>query len=104
MDNATAGMIGTIVGLFFAALPLYLIGLLIGFFLKKHDPEERAMYAAIGAWFAAYFLAAWGFANGGPMNWTAGLLYIPAAILAFLLLKRHYFKMWQPDEDEAWEE
>jgi hypothetical protein len=101
MDNATAAMLGFLTGLVFAALPIYLIGLLIGLALKKHDPEERAMYAAVGAWFAVFFLAAWGFANGGSMRWSAGLLYIPAAILAFFLLRRHYFKLWQPDEEEA---
>jgi hypothetical protein len=95
-----AYLLGTFVGLLLACLPLYLIGLLVGLFLKDKEPEERATYAAIGAWIIIYFLSAWGFADGGSLGWSAGLGYIPAAVIAFFMLRRHYRRLWQPNEDE----
>jgi hypothetical protein len=99
MDNATAAWLGFLVGLLLACLPLYLLGLLVGLVFKNSDPDERAIYAAGGAWLLTFFISAWGFANGGPMRWNAGLYYIPAGIIPFFMLKRHYWKLWQPDEE-----
>jgi hypothetical protein len=58
------------------------------------------MYAAIGSWLITFFLSAWGYANGGPMRWSAGLMYIPAAVIAFFMLRHHYRRLWKPDEEE----
>ena len=100
MDNYTAAMLGKFTGLILACLPIYLIGLLAGLFFKLREPEERAMYAAMVAWVASYILAGFGYARFGPFNFAAGLLYIPAAIIAFFMLKRHYLRLWRPDDEE----
>ena len=91
---------GTLFGLILASLPIYLIGLLVGLFLKEKEPDERAMFAAMGAWIAVFFISAWGFSNGQSMQWSAGLMYIPAAFIAFFMLKHHYRRMWRVDEDD----
>lgn len=95
-----AYLIGTMVGLVFACVPLYLLGLLAGLFFKSKEPDERAMYAAMIGWIAAYVLAGFGKADGGSFRPDAGLLYIPAAFIAFFMLRHHYRRMWKPDEDE----
>src|SRR5437867_4264522 len=95
-----AYLLGTFGGLILACLPIYLIGLLVGLFLKEKEPEERAIYAAIGAWLAAYVLAGFGKADGGSFRFDAGLFYIPAAIIAFFMLRHHYRRMWKPDDVE----
>jgi hypothetical protein len=95
-----AYLLGNFVGLILACLPIYLIGLLVGLFLKKHEPDMRAMYAAMGAWLVVFFLSAWGFGNGGAMRWGAGLMYIPAVLIAFFMLRHRYRRLWKPDDDE----
>lgn len=99
MDNFTASWLGFGVGLILACLPIYLIGLLVGLAMKAKEPDERALYAALGAWIITYALAGWGFANGGPYRFDAGLMYIPAAAIAFLMLRHHYLRMWRPDDE-----
>ena len=91
-------VLGQLMGLLLAALPLYLLGLLAGLLAKGKEPDERAIYAAMGGWVAAYFIAAWGYSNGGSLRWDAGLFYIPAAFIAFFMLRHHYRKMWVEDE------
>jgi peptidoglycan/LPS O-acetylase OafA/YrhL len=95
-----AYLVGTYIGLILACLPIYLLGLLVGLFLKDKEPEERAMYAGMGAWLLAYVLAGFGKADGGSFRFDAGLLYIPAALIAFFMLRHHYRRMWKPDEEE----
>lgn len=89
------GLLGFLVGLLLAALPIYLIGLLIGLLFKSRDPDERAIFAALGAFVLASLLAAWGFSDGGPMRWSVAFLYVPAAIIAFFMLRRHYLRLWE---------
>jgi NhaP-type Na+/H+ or K+/H+ antiporter len=98
------GLLGFIFGLLLAALPIYLIGLLAGLLFKAKDPDERAMYAAIDAYLVAYVLAAFGFADEGPIRWSAGLLYIPAAVIAFMMLRRHYLRLWNAADTEGLEQ
>ena len=56
----------------------------------------------MAAWLVAYVIAGFGFARseGEIFRFYAGLGYIPAAVIAFFMLRRHYRKLWQPDEDE----
>lgn len=89
---------GQILGLLAAALPLYLFGLLAGLLAKDKEPDERAIFAAMGGWVIVFFVSAWGYGNGGAMQWSAGLLYIPAAVIAFFMLRHHYRKAWVEDE------
>lgn len=108
MDNYTAAMLGEGTGMLLACLPIYLIGLVAGLFLKSRDPEERAAYAAIGAWMAIYVLAGFGFARstGTAFSFGAGLFYVPAAIIAFFMLRRHYRNLWSdvdPDLEKTFE-
>ena len=93
-------LVGFFVGAILACLPVYLIGLLVGLFLQSKEPDERAMYAAIGAWLAVYVLSGFGFANGGTFRFDAGLLYIPAAVIAFFMLRYHYRRLWRPHDGE----
>ena len=89
---------GQLIGLLLAALPIYLLGLLVGLFAKDKEPDERAIYAAMGGWVVALFISAWGYSNGGSLRWNAGLFYIPAAAIAFFMLRHDYRKMWVEDE------
>jgi hypothetical protein len=100
MNHYIAAMLGTLTGLILSCLPIYFIGLLVGLFFKSKEPEERAMYAALGAWIGIYVIAGFGYADGGAFYFPAGLLYIPATIIAFFMLKRHYIRTWQPHDDE----
>jgi len=95
-------MLGEFVGMLAACLPIYLLGLLAGLFVRSMEPEERAMYAAMGAWLATYVIAGFGFArsSGTAFNFAAGFLYIPATVIAFFMLKRHYLRLWRPDDEE----
>jgi hypothetical protein len=94
MDNSTAAALGEGVGFVLAALPMYLLGLVVGLPFKSKEPKERAAYAAILTWVAVFILTIW------SLGFGAGFYYLPAAIVVYFMLKRHYLQLWQPDEDE----
>ena len=94
MDHATAAALGETVGFLFAALPMYLLGLLAGLPFKSKEPQERALYASILVWVAVFLLTIW------SMSFGAGFYYVPAAIIVYFMLRRHYLRLWEPDADE----
>ena len=81
------------------ALLLYGLGRGFGFILRwRNRPTLRASFAAVLAW-ATWLLMQ----MSGPIR-TATLLYVPAAIIAFLFLLRHYRKIAAKDTDDAIDE
>lgn len=93
--------LGFLFGLVLAALPMYLLGLLSGLAFKSKDPDERAIYSALIAWIVIAAVAGWGFADGDSYRWDAGIMYIPAAIIVFFMLRKHYRGLWESaDTDE----
>lgn len=80
-------------------LAMAILASICGFFFKLKQPDDRALYATAIAFILAYILAGFGNADGGPFVWSAGIIYIPGAILAYFLLKRRYEK--RADEMEA---
>lgn len=90
MDVGTAALLGRLFGLLLAAIPAYFLGLFAGLAFRSKEPDERAIYAAAVSWILMYFISGWGLADGGPFRFDAGLLYIPAATIAFFLLRSRY--------------
>jgi NhaP-type Na+/H+ or K+/H+ antiporter len=100
MDTRTAATLGDIVGAVIGGILWgYLIGMLIGASLKRLEPDERAAVSVTAAWLVMALIAGFGYANGGSFRLGAGLQYIPGAIIAFLLLRRRYWKLWSDDEE-----
>jgi predicted membrane-bound spermidine synthase len=94
MDNATAAFLGD----WFGAI---VGGVLWGYlFLRRLEPDERALMAVICAWILVSVVAGFGLARGGPFEVTAGLRYLPGAVIAFFMLRSRYWKLWSDDEDE----
>ena len=61
------------------------------FGLGEHDEAAvRAIKRGFVGWIGCAILAGWGAANGFGFVWTAGLWYIPGAILATLMMKKRY--------------
>lgn len=101
MDNAIAAFLGEWFGAIVGGVIWgYLFGLLVGLALKRLEPDERALMAVICAWILVSIVAGFGLAHRGPFDVTAGLRYLPGAVIAFFMLRRHYWKRWS-DEDES---
>ena len=90
-----ASLLGTIVG---GALACTLLGLLAGLVFKGKEPGERALFAALAAWVLAGVLAGFGMADRGSFKFSAILIYLPGAVIAFFYLRWHYRKMWRDDD------
>lgn len=103
MGVSTAARLGDITGHIAACVPIYLIGLLAGLLFKSREPHERATWAAIVAGGTAYVIAGFGFARaeGVAFSLIAGVLYVPATVIAFFLLRHHYRRLWRSDDPEV---
>jgi hypothetical protein len=93
VDNSAAAILGDLIGYVLAAAPMYLVGLLIGLMFKSREPNERAAFAAAITWALVFALTI------KSMGFGWGIVYAPAAIIVFLLLKRHYLKLWEPEAE-----
>ena len=85
---------------FGGVIAILLLSFLVDAFLFKNDhPSARAMKTAAFALVVAAVIAGFGQANGGPFVWTAGVFYIPGALLVFFWFKSRYVAKWSVDEE-----
>lgn len=100
--GALAQLIGATVGGF---LMISIISFLVEkFAFRKLPPDTRAALTVGVGWLITAAIAGWGMADGGPFVWTAGLWYLPGAILVWLMFRNRLRKAWLADEDaEAFE-
>lgn len=68
---------------------------------KQQHPLHRASYTVGTAWLLGSGIAGFGMADGGAFVPTAGLLYIPGALITWFLYLRRYRKAWEIDAGEA---
>ncbi|QGN53334.1 hypothetical protein [Novosphingobium sp. Gsoil 351] len=73
--------IGQAIGGFVAMAILAAIVERIGF--KRQPPFQRAMFTVATALLIASAIAGFGMADGGPYVWSAGLNYLPGAVVVF---------------------
>lgn len=85
--------IGTFIGALFA--PVFFSWLLDGILFKSQEPDRRAISVAASVYLVISTIAMFGMADGGPLVLGAYLLYLPGALLAWLMLRRKYRKLWQ---------
>jgi hypothetical protein len=95
-----SGFIGEVLGSnLLGACLLYALGRGFGFMLRwPNHPTSRAICGSVLAW------AIWSLLQlSGPIR-TATLFYIPAAIVAGIMLSRHYRKIAAEEADAAIDE
>ena len=68
---------------------------------KGQPPFQRAMFTVATALLVASAIAGFGAANGGPYVWSAGLNYLPGAVLVFFWYQTRYSKAWTDDDTDA---
>jgi peptidoglycan/LPS O-acetylase OafA/YrhL len=97
--HPTAALLGDIFGYIVGGVIWgYLFGLLAGMAFKRMEPDERAVAAALCAWVILSIVAGFGFAHGNGFRFDAGFRFVPGLAAAFFLLRRHYRRLWTPDE------
>ncbi len=62
---------------------------------RELEPESKALMDVAVAWLIAAILSGFGRADGGNFVWTAGLAYIPGAILVWFHHRRKLIKAWE---------
>lgn len=89
-------LVGATIG---GALFGFLFGLLWGKLFKSLQPDGRALLAAVFGWLSVGLLASWGYSDGGSLQFSAALMYVPGALIAYFFLRRRYRESWVSDED-----
>lgn len=84
--------IGQAIGGFIAMA--ILAGIIERLAFKKQPPFQRAMFTVATALLIASVIAGFGQADGGPYVWSAGLNYLPGAVLVFFWYQTRYSKAW----------
>ena len=92
-------LLGQLVGSTLAIMILTLIVERFAFRNKK--PTDRASWTVGIALLIASVIAGFGFADGGPFAWWAGLFYIPGATVVWFFYRRRLIKAWHTDETDT---
>jgi hypothetical protein len=97
-----AYLLGEFVG---GLVAVYLMAALWEWALFKRvldDPLKGKLVSASVGWLTSGAIAGWGMADGGPYNWSAFLIYLPAAlVISFFAYRRGMALREQTDFDDV---
>lgn len=73
----------TLGSLFFGSILYGILRPTVGVFVKT--PTSRYLWSMLTTAICLVLFSAWGYSNGGSMNWQASSLYIPGLIIIALV-------------------
>lgn len=69
------------------------------FAYRDKEPTTRAALTIGTAFIAVALIAAWGFGDGGALDFSASLFYIPGAAAYFFLYRNRLQRAWDEENE-----